>query len=665
VLEIDLNLGESMRLVKVQVTNFRSVEDSGVFDIGDMTCLVGKNEAGKTAVLKALHGVAPFGKDTFSYERTRDYPRRFLSKFEERHIDGESPVARTWWSLDPSDTNAVEDLLGKGVLTNDEVVISSYIGRSGNRWSISVDETKCISSLADLHGLSPEDRSTLDSAESTEDVIEILNGLSERSAEQESLLKKIREFRDGQAVLTAIDVLSKRMPQFFYTSHFERMSGEVSIEKLASDSQANKVNIGDQIFLDFLEYAGTSLEELQNATQLESLIAKCEGASNDITDEIFEFWSQNEALSVVIDINQGRKEDAPPFNSGAVAKIRIENRNHRASVPLSERSAGFVWFFSFLAQFKQLKNTTGKAVILLDEPGLTLHGKAQSDLLRYIESRILPEHQVIYTTHSPFMVPTQRLADVRVVEDVVDYRDPRRPIVKGTKVSSDVLSVDKDTLFPLQAHLGYEITQSLFVGRHCLLVEGPSDVVYLQVVSQALARRRRCGLDKRWTICPTGGLDKVTSFVSLFTGNNLDTAVLCDYGSGDKAKVERLRHSQILKAGRVVTAADVTGKSEGDVEDFFAAGFYCDLVNKALELDEANLLTPALAEEAGGGTPRVVKQVEAFCRTLPASYEEFSHYLPAEFLLRNPHLLDVESDEVSSTLRTFENAFQTINSFLD
>ena len=126
-------------------------------------------------------------------------------------------------------------------------------------------------------------------------------------------------------------------------------------------------------------------------------------------------------MAIKIEINEGRPDDPPPLNSGKIAKIRIENKHHRVTVPLSERSAGFVWFFSFLAQFKQLKKSAGKSIILLDEPGLTLHGKAQSDLLRYIEERILPEHQVIYTTHSPFMVPAQRLADVRVVEDVVDY----------------------------------------------------------------------------------------------------------------------------------------------------------------------------------------------------------------------------------------------------
>lgn len=652
-----------MKLAKVQVTNFRSVEDSGVFEIGDMTCLVGKNEAGKTAILKAIHGVGPL--DKFNYDRTRDYPRRCLSKFDERHPNGQSPVAKTWWVLEESDVAEVEELLGEGVLSKSEIEITSYIGRKGNTWIIPIDEKKCIANLEARHGLNSKDKTTLRSAETTKAALEILKGQAERSAAQDALMQALEKFRDGSAVLAAIDVLAERKPQFFYTSHFERMSGEISLNKLASDKQNNNVSIGDRIFLDFLEYAGTTIEELRDATKYEDLVAQCEGASNDITDEIFEFWSQNEALSVKIELNQGRPEDPTPFNSGTVAKVRIENKHHRASVPLSERSAGFVWFFSFLSQFKQLKKNTGKAIILLDEPGLTLHGKAQSDLLRYIESRILPEHQVIYTTHSPFMVPAQRLADVRVVEDVVDYRDPRRPVVKGTKVSADVLSVDKDTLFPLQAHLGYEITQSLFVGKHCLLVEGPSDVVYLQVVSRALQSRGRVGLDNRWTICPTGGLDKVTSFASLFAGNNLNIAVLCDYGSGDKAKVERLRQSQILKTGRVLTATNFTGKAESDVEDFFDAAFYCSLVSKAIGLDGSYALSTEKAEAAGNGTPRLVKQVEAFCKTLPADFPEFGHYVPAEYLLRNPDLLDADSQEVNQSLNRFEAVFKELNGFLD
>lgn len=651
-----------MKLVKVQVTNFRSIENSGEFEIGDLTCLVGKNEAGKTAILRAIQGIR--STDSFEYDRTRDYPRRYLNKFDERHPDGVSPVARTWWALDDDDVDKVEAVLGDGALESSQIEISSYIGRDTTTWLVPVDQKKCLRNLEASCAMKAEDKAPIKGAATTADALATLKALGEKTEAQQSLITMLDSFRDGSAVRAAIDILSERMPGFFYTSHFERMSGELSLDKLAQDKQQNNISAGDQIFLDFLEYAGTTIEELRDAPKLEELIAQCEGASNDITDEIFEFWSQNEALAVNITLNDGRPQDPPPFNSGRVAKIRVENKNHRVTVPLSERSAGFVWFFSFLSQFKQLKKRAGKSIILLDEPGLTLHGKAQSDLLRYIENRILPEHQVIYSTHSPFMVPAQRLSDVRVVEDVVDYADPRRPTVKGTKVSADVLSVDRETLFPLQAHLGYEITQSLFIGKDCVLVEGPSDVVYLQVMSQALQSRNREHLNPRWAICPTGGLDKVSSFASLFAGNNLNIVALCDYGKGDKSKIERLRQSQILKAGRVLTAADFTEHSESDIEDLFEAGFYCNLVSQSLGLSSKQKITPTSAADADPNTERLVKQVEAACRTLPPEAPEFGHFVPANWLLRHPELLDEDSSSVNESLNRFEAAFKAINQFL-
>lgn len=651
-----------MKLVKAQVLNFRSVEDSGVFEIGELTCLVGKNEAGKTAILRALQGIKP--TDGFAYDRTRDYPRRYLNKFDERHPNGQSPVARTWWVLDDDDLAALEAVLGDSPLSSMELVITSYIGSDQTRWAVPIDEKKCLRNLETRCSLAAKDKAATKSAETTAEALKALKEQAEKSEAQEALIKALSAMRDGSATLAGLDILVKRMPRFFYTSHFERMSGELSLNKLAEDKQHNRLSPGDQIFLDFLEYAGTTIEELQKATKLEDLVAQCEGASNDITDEIFEFWSQNDALAVNIMLNEGRPEDTPPFNSGRVAKIRVENKHHRVTVPLSERSAGFVWFFSFLSQFKQLKKHAGKSIILLDEPGLTLHGKAQSDLLRYIENRILPEHQVIYSTHSPFMVPAQRLADVRVVEDVVIYTDPRRPIVKGTKVSAEVLSVDRDTIFPLQAHLGYEITQSLFIGKDCILVEGPSDIVYLQVMSQALQSRGRVHLNPRWAICPTGGLDKVSSFASLFAGNHLNIVVLCDYGKGDKSKVERLRQSQILKTGRVLTAADFSGKTESDIEDLFDAALYCDLVSRALGLKGADAITPESAAKADPKSQRIVKQVEAACRALPASAPDFGHFVPADWILRHPELLDSDEPSVETTLDRFEQLFTALNELL-
>ncbi len=649
-----------MKLINAHITNFRSIEDSNEFEIDNLTCLVGKNEAGKTAILQALYGIKPIG--IFEYEKIRDYPRRYLSRFDERHADGLSKVIVTHWSLSLSDQKIISDIYGLSALKSNEISICSYIGNDSLSWDISCDERACLDHLIHKLDFDEIEKNILKNANNAEEAIEVLNECSQRSEKLESLLIELNQLKNYSFHTHITSILYNEVPNFFYTSHFDRMSGEISIIKIQADILQKAVSASDQIFLDFLEYAGTSIDELRGAVRYEELKAKCEGASNEITDEIFQFWSQNEALRVLIDIGEGKTEDKAPFNIGTIVKIRIENTNHRVTVPLSERSAGFVWFFSFLSQFKQLKKTTGNAIILLDEPGLTLHGKAQSDLLHYIEERLLPEHQVIYTTHSPFMIPAESMANVRIVEDIIKH-EGRKSIVKGTKVSSDVLGVDKETLFPLQGALGYEITQSLFIGKNTLLVEGPSDILYLQAFSIALKNRKREGLDVRWTMCPSGGIDKILPFASLFGANNLNIAVLCDLANGDKAKLEKLRKSQILKAGQLYTAVDFTGKSESDIEDFFHPELFVKLLNSAYNLSKKNSISVVKLNAALPNTERIIKKVEAVFRVMPQEVPEFDHFHPSDWLIRNSTFL-LDSPELDETLGRFEEAFKMLNKVL-
>lgn len=654
-----------MKLTRVRVQNYRSVEDSGEFEIGDLTCLVGKNEAGKTALLSAIRALKP--SQPFEFDETIDYPRRFSTRFDDRHPKGTAEVIRTWWRLEDADKAAIEERFGSRVLKSD--TFQGHFGfryEKDNRvWDIEVDSSKVLENLLSKHALDATERNVLHGVSDGPAAAKALSGLAERTPKQEALLQDIKKCRESSFTLGVIDVLAARQPKFFFTSHFERMSGMVSIQKLQKDEQSDTVSVSDKIFLAFLEYAGTTLEELLDANRREALKATCEAASNEITEEIFQFWSQNNALEVVIEIDNAKPKDPAPFNTGMVADIRIKNTNHKATLPLSERSAGFVWFFSFLAQFKQLKKTPGNAnsIILLDEPGLTLHGKAQGDLLRYMVERLLPDHQVIFTTHSPFMVPTDRLADVRIVEDVIIERTGKRPEIKGTKVRSDVLEVSNDTLFPLQGALGYEVTQSLFVGANTWLVEGPSDILYLQVLSQALIKRRREGLDPKWTLCPSGGIDKIAPFVRLFGGNRINVAVLSDIANGDKSKIENLKRADILKAGHFYTCADFTEQSEADVEDFFEPDLFVELLNGAYKPPSDTIVTVA-GLTAAAPTPRIVKKAEALFKLMPASVTEFDHFGAARWLLENPSVLDADSPAVNTTIDRFEQLFRTFNTML-
>ncbi len=435
-------------------------------------------------------------------------------------------------------------------------------------------------------------------------------------------------------------------------------------QKVPAQTTEEPLSTGEKVFLDFLEFSGTSIEEIRTSATYESLNAKCEAASNAITDQLREYWTQNPFLEIEVRVTRAEPKDPPPLNEGSIARARVRNTLHRVSVPFSERSAGFIWFFSFLVKFAQVRKQDGQIILLLDEPGLTLHGKAQADLLRYFDERITTGYQLVFTTHSPFMVPTYDLSTSRIVEDEVIQSRPGAWSSKGTRVRDDVLATDPDTLFPLQGALGYDVTQTLFLGQNTLLVEGPGDILFLRVLSAQLARRNRTALDPRWTICPAGGIDKIQSFVSLFAGNKLDIAVMTDFSTSDRKKLDQLKRSAILGSGRIMNYAEVLGLPEADVEDIFAQSLYLRIVNMAFDLSEADALTDLKLSAFGTKETRLVKRVEGAFAVMPHVVPEFDHFTPAEWLLRNPDVLDIETDEVTKTLRNAELIVSAINRHL-
>ena len=523
-----------MKLIHAQVTNFRCIVDSNTVEIGETTCLVGKNEAGKTAFLKALEGLWSVDEEYKLYNKTEEYPRRYLSNYDQKHGGSDAQVIETVWRLDESDQKCLEEEFGAEAINGNQLSITKHYGTNGTTWNIPVNQAVILDKLVARFGLSENEATPIRGINRTDVAAKRLVEVAEPTEAQSGMLAAINKFRDANAVKRAIDILKIRTPRFLYFSHYDRMSGEMSINQLNQDRAKGQMSDGDQVFLDFLEYAGTKLTELTEATRFEEMNARCEAAANHITDQIFEYWTQNDQLSIEVRLDEGKPEDKPPFNTGPIARARVKNNLHRVTVPFSERSAGFIWFFSFLVKFAQIKKNEGNVIILLDEPGLTLHGTAQKDLLRYFKEHLEPKHQLIYTTHSPFMVPADDLASVRTVEDVI-YRDDRGRLQSEgpvTKIRADVLTTDPQTNFPIFGAMGFEVTQGLVIAPNTLLVEGPADILYLQAVSRRLQSLGRAHLDPKWAICPAGGIDKVLPFVRLFYANNLNTVVLTDFERG-------------------------------------------------------------------------------------------------------------------------------------
>lgn len=635
-----------MKLISAELRRYRSIEDGSEFAVeSDVTCLVGKNESGKTAVLQGLYKSYPVDKAKF--DEGLDYPSRLT---RERKGTGRLRVTDLTYELDDAEFEAVESLFGPGVLTNRVIRITTGYRYGGtSTWVVNLDESAAVKHLRNGLDLPQVTQQLVDQAASVPDLIKILEDMEAPTSDVTEVVSRVSSWRKQDFELAIIDSLTPHRPKFVYFGDYDSMPGKVSIPYLIEARAAGTLTRGEEAVLALLSMAGVDLEDFQEPESHEHLIRDLENASNSISSEVFEYWTQNKNLSVRLDIIGTPEAGATtPFDQAPLLQIRVVNQRHNVSVPFDERSRGFVWFFSFLAYFTHLEeDSKQQLILLLDEPGLNLHATAQADLLRFIDERLSPGHQVLFSTHSPFMINAHKFGRVRTVVD-----DEK----KGTIVSADVLRADPETAFPLHATLGIELSQTLFVGPNVLLVEGPGDLLYLEVLSEALKAQNRQGLNDKLVITPAGGIAKLPAFIGLLGSNKLNTIALVDSSSSDASSVRRLREAGRLGSGGIVEIGTVLGKADADIEDLFEPGLYVELINDAYQ---GLLVGKKLTVKELPDDPRLVRRVERAFEARGLNNGRINHFSPAAALSRKQgHYLPKINDK---TLVRAEKLFSVVN----
>lgn len=603
-----------MKLVSFQVFSFRNIVDSGNIRVDpSVTCLVGKNEAGKSALLEALYLFNPAYNESFNVEE--QYPRWLLA--EHRRSGGlqEQAPIRVTFSLSREDIRAVSSAVGEGVLTSDQVTITRKYGGEA-LWKFDWSEPTAINNL--VAEFPVKVRHLLTNTDTLDGVRAVLSeatpgddGPSPEELGEAAATIRQRGFEGIGVRQRILDVLRGQLPRFFRFTAYSTLPGRIDFRELAKAPEEGPALSSLQTARALLALAGTDIEQLGN-DDYELRRSELEAVQIDLTRQVFDYWKQNPHLEVFIDVD--KETVTRPNNATAVSRfldIRLRDARTGYSNNFSQRSSGFQWFFSFLAAFSEFENKTA-TIVLLDEPALTLHGRAQADFLRFINERLAPSSPVIYTTHSPFMVEAGRLKRVRVVED----NGPPR----GATASSDVLGADPDSLFPLQAALGYDIAQNLFVGPHNLVVEGTSDYIYLTELSRVCRAAGREGLDERWRILPAGGGTNIPTFVSL-VGPHLDVTVLADSDTQGMQRVTNMVSRRLLAGHRLIMVDVATDSNHADIEDLFSEGDYLDLYNRTYG-------TSLRVDELPSGE-RIVKRIEAHIG------KSFDHGEVAETLLRS------------------------------
>ena len=640
-----------MKLKTVRIDHFKHVLDSTEVAIQpDITCLVGKNESGKSAFLEALrrlkpaHGAASFSSPTH-YPAWLEKRHRREAKAKGRDLDEKSPINATF-TIEPEDVAAVEARFGEDVLLSDTFTISrKYTNQYAGVFE--VDETKAVANLlADIE--LPTVLEPLNSCEKFSTLRAKVSSLSPDGSEESAttlalteVTKAINELLPDDTTLwqSVWRVLFARVPQFFYFSEYSSLPSTVPIRELL-EADEDKLEDDEQTALALLQLAEFEKDHLLDA-DYETRKRELQNVANELGEQVLDYWTTNQHLRVEMDLTLTKQ----PANNGQTTvidelHIRMWDDQHKLSLRFDERSSGFRWFFSFLTAFSRYEFDDTPIIILLDEPGLGLHATAQRDFLRFIEERLSKRCQVIYTTHSPFMIQPDHLERARLVED--KGRD------RGSVTTSDVLTTDSDTLFPLQAALGYDIAQHLFIAKDNLVVEGPSDFLFMQTISERLIEDGREGLDKRWSIMPLGGADVIPAFVALL-GNHLDVTVVVDSRKEGHQKLTALAKAGFLGEKRIITIGEVADRKMADIEDLFAKDDYVALYNAAFG-------TKMKAVDLKGTDP-IVRQIAR-----NEGVDRYDHNAPAEVLLRErAKRVATLSDE---TLNAFEALFKRINETL-
>jgi len=661
-----------MELVAFRVQNFRSINDSTWIELGKRTVLVGRNESGKSVLLRALRGLKmPNGavdKITFA----RDYPRDRARKTFKDSIT----VLETRWVLNDADRQELASLWSRASVATQVTLSRTYQDRRSvvfdavrdlsERANEARTEFKAFASVARvaISKAAPDSaeinapmaaleaaiggdvgakewpdkvtaactsvRSTLAAA-----AVPIVGDVGESLAAVEAVAAAVKN--DDAQGLAAEQWAIKRMPIFVYLDEWDFLSGHENIDQYLANVQTKQETRENQNFGKLLKVAELDAKELKELLEKNHEERKLltDRAGRVMTRTLRDLWKDRE-ITVHFNVDAGHFD------------VLVSDKETDALVPLDERSRGFRWYFSFYVTFAA--DTQGgdkaNAILLLDEPGLFLHATAQSSLLRFFEK--LP-NQIVYTTHSPFMIDAAKLDSVRTVN---------LNGASGTVVTSDPTG-DANTLFPLQAALGYTLTQTLFVGSRNVVVEGVTDYWYLTAASEYLKGKGRPGLNDDLTLTPAGGAPKVPYMVALLTAQDLRVVVLLDSETqAENTKREMvtsklIRSENVLHVGEAWPTPPVGG---ADIEDLLDPETYVALAEEsyAKELKGAKLkLNPKL--------PRAVQRVtDAF----KAEGLDFRKVRPASLFVRK---MATGPDQlmVGGAADRFERLFGLLNAAVD
>ena len=605
-----------MKALKFRVQNFRNIDDSGWIDLDQVTAFVGRNESGKTALLKALHKFNPASQEP--YNPQKEFPRdRYTWDYVSRGDQARMwPVCSIEFEI-PDTIKAALVSNGKPAQHIPKTVVATrhYDGTLDLEYQQAIPDlpvspepiieslnvfSSAARRLAAVDGETEEQASTrrselIEWSRTWTGELGVIGDLRTESGKE--LLERLQGELDGksnpetadmvESLLGIVDptiqesgkppitdelngMLKDALPVMIYFENYGMLDSAIFLPRFVEDLNRDSENPRIRTINAMFQLVGLDPQEIERLGDNNARSARAQGQQPDPRQIEADQENIDERAirlsSASMDISQRfsnwwhqRRHRIRYHADGDYFRIWVaDDLRPHVEIELESRSKGFQWFFSFYLVFLAESDHGHKnALLLLDEPGLNLHPTAQQELIDFFEE-LSQDNQLAYTTHSPFLIDGENLHRVRPV-----YEED----TGHSKVTSTWWPSDRDTIFPLQAAAGYAMIQGLLQHQKNLLVEGMSDFYYLQALSAQCGQTRREGLSDEIYITPCGGASKIGLIASLFLGQRARPVVILDTDQAGRS-----RRNSLLKElytghdSSIIMLDEAIGRSGDEIE---------------------------------------------------------------------------------------------------
>lgn len=623
-----------MKLVRYKVMNFRSVKDSGWINCDDVTTLVGVNEAGKSNLLLALWKLNPATDGEIDI--IHDIPVADLSTL--RNETSTTKFITAEFKISEETRHKIAHEVSCEETDLSTVTISRFYDKE---YKISLPKNP-VSTKTEEKELTPPE-----GTEWTEPKYETVSV----NYNQDELEK----------------VILKYMPKFVYYSNYGNLSTKLYLPHVikwlnnepVQGVQTNKDQVRTlKILFEFVKLQPNEIltlgRDVNNNEHTQDEINKIlkqkeersillQSAGTELTRKFKEWWKQGEY--------KFRFEA-----DGDYFIIWVSDSRRPEEVGLELRSTGLQWFLSFYLVFLvESQNKHKNAILLLDEAGLTLHPTAQKDLCMFFNN-LATKNQIIHTTHSPFIVDTNNIDRCKVV-----YVDK-----DGYTVASDDLRIGDDKLneqsiYAVHAALGLSVSDILLQGCKPVIVEGPSDQIYLNSIKQALISLKMIAPKEEIVFIPSGGVKGIPGIVSILGAKvgKLPVVIVDSDKSGDDAKNKLTGNNGLYKeeSTSIHSMNEFCNIERCEVEDLFSYEMLSrgiDKLFRPIEDDDVDPFKDYYDEEKP-----MVPQIEEYAKendfTLPKGWK-------VELARNSKRSILSVSDESDDRVKMWKKIFDLIDS---